>query len=163
MDLSTTVTPQVVAVALGQVAPAPGSTTEAQWDMWIEDALMLIQTRVETITPPPVVDQARLDYVIREAVVAQVRKPDDSTQVTVSVDDASTSRTYRSSRGRIEILDEWWTLLGLTGTGGAAFDINTVPNVAAHLPWCSLAFGATFCSCGTDIAGYPIHGFGEPA
>jgi hypothetical protein len=30
-----------------------------------------------------------------------------------------------------------------------------------HAPWCSLAFGATYCSCGADIAGVPI--FGEPA
>lgn len=160
MALSTTVTPAMVAVALGQAAPASGSTTEAQWSMWIDDALMLIQTRVDTITPLPDVDQARLDYVIREAVTAQVRRPDDATQVTVSVDDASTSRTYRTSRGRIDILDEWWVLLGLTGTGGAAFNIDTAPIASNHLPWCNLAFGATYCSCGADIAGFPIYELG---
>lgn len=26
-----------------------------------------------------------------------------------------------------------------------------------HLPWCNLNFGATYCSCGTDIAGEPIY------
>lgn len=26
-----------------------------------------------------------------------------------------------------------------------------------HLPWCNLNFGATYCSCGADIAGYPIY------
>lgn len=160
MALVTSVTPAMIAVALGQAAPASGSTTEAQWSMWIDDALMLIQTRVATITPEPVVDQARLDYVIREAVVTQARRPDDATQVTVSVDDASTSRTYRSSRGRVDILDEWWVLLGLTGTGGAAFSIDTACSAGNHLPWCSLAFGATYCSCGTDIAGFPIYEMG---
>lgn len=25
-----------------------------------------------------------------------------------------------------------------------------------HLPWCSLNFGANYCSCGVDIAGRPI-------
>lgn len=30
-----------------------------------------------------------------------------------------------------------------------------------HSDWCSLNFGATYCSCGADIAGYPI--FGQPA
>lgn len=25
-----------------------------------------------------------------------------------------------------------------------------------HLPWCNLNFGATYCSCGADIAGVPI-------
>src|SRR5690606_26287011 len=123
-------------------------------------ALMLIQMRVDSIDPLPTVDQARLDYVIREAVTAQVRRPDDSTQVTVSVDDASTSRIYRSGRGRVDILDEWWTLLGLTGDGGAAFNIDTASCASNHLPWCSLAFGATYCSCGADIAGFPIYELG---
>lgn len=27
---------------------------------------------------------------------------------------------------------------------------------AVHLPWCNLNFGATYCSCGVDIAGVPI-------
>ena len=26
-----------------------------------------------------------------------------------------------------------------------------------HAPWCSLNFGATYCSCGADIAGIPIY------
>ena len=26
-----------------------------------------------------------------------------------------------------------------------------------HLPWCSINFGATYCSCGADIAGVPIY------
>jgi hypothetical protein len=27
---------------------------------------------------------------------------------------------------------------------------------SAHRPWCNLNFGATYCSCGVDIAGVPI-------
>jgi len=156
--LTTTVTPAMIAVALGVAAPAVGSQQEAQWQMWIDDALMLIQTRVDSIDPLPTVDQARLDYVIREAVVSQARRPDDATQITVSVDDASTSRTYRSSRGRVDILDEWWTLLGLTGAGGGAFDIDTVSTDVTHSVTCSVNFGATYCDCGAEYAGFPIFG-----
>lgn len=29
-------------------------------------------------------------------------------------------------------------------------------DVSPHLPWCNLNFGATYCSCGADIAGVPI-------
>jgi hypothetical protein len=29
-----------------------------------------------------------------------------------------------------------------------------------HLPWCSLNMGATYCSCGADIAGEPIYEVG---
>jgi len=144
----------MIAVALGVTAPEPGSITEQQWELWISDAEMLIQTRVDQLgVPDP--DAAKLDYVVREAVVAHVRRPDDATQVTISVDDGSSSKTYRSGKGRVVILDEWWALLGLTEPDGA-FSIDTAPNVSLHLPWCSLYFGATYCSCGVDIAGYPI-------
>ena len=161
MALTTTVTPAMVAIALGQAAPSPGSPLEAQWEMWISDALMLVQTRADTVTPAPTVDQAKLDYVVREAVVAQVRRPDDATQVTVAVDDGSTSRTYSSSRGRVAMLDEWWALLGLASAGGGAYAIDTVGSVSSHLPWCSLSMGAAYCSCGADIAGFPLYEGGE--
>jgi hypothetical protein len=130
MPLTTSVTAAQIAVALGRSAPDSGSPTEAQWDMWIADALMLIQTRVDSIDPEPTVAQAPLDYVIREAVVAQVKKPDDSTQVTISVDDASTSKSYRSGPGRVAILGEWWAMLGLATGKGKAFMVDLMPTDA---------------------------------
>lgn len=150
------VTPENIAVALGVTAPDPASTLFKQWQMWISDAEMLIDSRVTELdadTP----DAAKRDYVVREAVVAHVRRPDDATQVTIAVDDASTSKTYRSSAGRVTIRDEWWALLGLVPQSGA-FSLDMVPSVGAmHAPWCSLAFGALYCSCGADIAGKPIY------
>jgi hypothetical protein len=152
------VTTDTIAVALGVAVPDSGSLVEQQWEMWIDDAEMLIEARrvqleVETI------DQAKLDYVVREAVVAQVKRPDDSTQVTVSVDDGSTSKSYRSGKGRVTIPDELWPLLGLTEPSGA-FAVDMLGMDSCHLAWCSLNFGATYCSCGVDIAGFPI--FEEP-
>ena len=43
-----------------------------------------------------------------------------------------------------------------------AFSFDTAPSagLSAHLPWCNLAFGATYCSCGVDIAGEPIFELG---
>jgi hypothetical protein len=76
--------------------------------------------------------------------------------VTVSVDDGSSSKTYRSGKGRVSILDEWWVLLGLTDPSGA-FALDTVPNRVWHALWCSLNLGGDYCSCGADIAGYPIY------
>lgn len=38
------------------------------------------------------------------------------------------------------------------------FSIDTAPSVSStHLAWCNLNFGASYCSCGVDIAGYPIY------
>ena len=154
-----TVTPAMLAVALGQTAPLAGSVTEQQWEMWIDDAEMLIEARRTTLGAE-VPDEAKLDYVIRQAVVAHIKRPDDATQVTIAVDDGSSSRSYQSSKGRIEILDEWWALLGLVESSGA-FSIDMLGASSAHLPWCSLSMGALYCSCGVDIAGVPIYEGGD--
>jgi hypothetical protein len=153
------VTPAMLAVALGQAAPGAGSVTEQQWDMWIDDAEMLIAAR-QALLGAEAPDEAKLDYVVREAVVAHIKRPDDATQVTVSVDDASSSRSYQSGKGRVTILDEWWALLGLVEASGA-FSIDMFSASTTHLAWCSLMLGATYCSCGVDIAGYPIFEGGE--
>ena len=130
MSLTTTTTPADIATALGRPSPDAGSVTESQWQMHIDDALMLIDDRATRLAITEV-DAAKLDYVIREAVVAHVLRPDSATQVTISVDDASTSKTYRSSTGRVSILDEWWALMGLAGAGrGRAFEVDTMPATA---------------------------------
>ena len=148
------VTPSMLAVALGQAAPESGSITEQQWELWIDDASMLIESR-QLLLGVENLDQAKIDYVIREAVVAHIKRPDDATQVTIAVDDGSSSRSYQSGKGRVTILDEWWTLLGLVEASGA-FSMDMVSTSSRHLAWCSLNFGATYCSCGVDIAGVPI-------
>lgn len=146
------VTPDTIAVALGRTTISDIDTE--QWSMWIEDALMLIEARADALEITDPLDEARLDYVVREAVVAHIRRPDDATQVTVSVNDASTSRTYRSSRGRIEILDEWWTLLGLTSASTGVFSIDTAYGAGVHADICALNFESLYCSCGADLTNY---------
>lgn len=152
------VTPGDIAVELGRTAPSSGDTEYAQWEMWIADALFLIGKRLGDVA---LLDQPTVDYVVRLAVAAHARRPDDATQVSISVDDGSTSRTYRSSRGRVEIIDDWWALLSPTdGASGKAFSITPYGPASAHLDWCSLSMGAAYCSCGVDIAGEPIFELG---
>jgi hypothetical protein len=43
-----------------------------------------------------------------------------------------------------------------TTTSSGAFSITPYGGTGSHLPWCSLNLGALHCSCGVDIAGYPI-------
>lgn len=150
------VTPETIAVALGQATPPEGSPLWGQWEMWIADALMLIEARAELVGKPiEDIDQVKLDYVVREAVAAHVRRPDDATTVQVSVDDASSSKTYKSGSGLVAIRDQWWVLLGLVERSGAfAFDMAPAPR-SNHVPWCDVTWGAT-CSCGTNLAGHPL-------
>lgn len=153
------VTPDVIRVALGR--PDPPTETEAeQWQLWIDDAMMLIAARVEALEVVDPLPEIRLDYVVREAVVAHLRRPDAATQITVSVQDASTTKMYNRSRGRIEILDEWWTLLGLTSESTGAFSIDTTAVGSVHAAMCALNFGATYCSCGADLTNYAYPLFG---
>lgn len=154
-----------IAVELGVTAPEPSSPEGQQWEQWVEDATMLITdraTRMKLQAP----DEAHTNYVVRQAVVAHIKKPDDATQVTISVDDGSSSRTYQSSKGRVTIADEWWDFLGLVASTGGAFSIDTVASDSRHLAWCSRNLGALYCSCGADLTGIgggPIYEGGEGA
>lgn len=151
-----TVTVNDIALALGRTAPED-TPTASQWEMWIDDARMLIEARLGDLD---LLNQDRLDYVVREAVKDHILRPDDATSVSVSADDGSSSRTYKSGRGRVTIRPEWWELL--SPTKAKAFSVDTVPlaPLSVHMPWCSLMFGATYCSCGVDIAGTPIYELG---
>lgn len=161
------VTPEMIAVALGRTAPADPSAERSQWLMWIDDARMLIAARLVGTATGQVaslddLDQAKLDYVVREAVVEHIKHPDDATQVAVSVDDGSLSKTYRSSRGRVVIRDEWWPLLAPT-RNGRAFSLAPYADATLHADVCALTFGALYCSCGGDIAGWPLYELGGDA
>lgn len=154
------VTPENIATALGKDAPEEGTPKRAQWAMWIADALMLITDRLgnlDDLIAAGKLEQAKLDYVVREAVVAHIRRPDDATTVTAAIDDGSTSKTYRSARGRIHIIEEWWDLLS-PKDARRAFGIDTAPaSRGGHAPFCASMFRATYCDCGTAIAGRPIY------
>lgn len=106
-----------VAVALGRPSVDLGSPEGLQWALWIKDARLLIGARLGDLAG---LDQDILDYVVLQAVISQVRKPDDATSISVQVDDAQVSRRYASSTGRVTILDDWWSLLDPgRGTSGA--------------------------------------------
>lgn len=93
--------------------------------MWISDALRFIQRRVTRLAADESeMVQGDLDYVVREAVVAQVHKPDDWTQ---GAESPMGPKWYRTGAGRVTILDEWWELLGLTSVSGRAFNVDMMP------------------------------------
>ena len=153
------IAPADIAAALGRPAPAQDSADYEQWSMWINDALMLIEAR---LGDPSALNPTRLDYVVREAVVAMVRRPDDSTQVDVAVDDGRVSKRYSSGSGRVTIRDEWWALLDPDGGDGSAFAVDTYTGADrrhGHSDICSIFFGSPTCSCGAylTLGQYPLY------
>lgn len=50
----------------------------------------------------------------------------------------------------------------LKGSPQAAYTVSmSAAPLAVHAVWCSLTFGALYCSCGADLAGRPIFGVVE--
>lgn len=129
------VTPDTIAVALGRPTLEMGSPQWQQWVMWINDAMMLIRSE---LGDPAFLDPIPFDYVVREAVKAMVLRPDDATQVDIAIDDGRVSKRYQSSKGRVTILDEWWSLLAPERSTGSAFSIRPYhkPDLAG-LQWSS--------------------------
>lgn len=109
-----------IAVAAGRPSPIYGSIEQQQWDMWIGDALRLVHNRMDRLGLDfGTLNADDVDYVVRESVKSVVLRPDAATQVDVAVEDGRVSRRYQSSTGRVEILPEWWLLLGVTESSGA--------------------------------------------
>lgn len=129
-----------IATRLGVATPTNDSPTGKQWLAWIDDATLLIRLRAESLGLTfEGLDPEALDRVVTLAVVAMARKPDDSTTLDVAIDDGRVSRRYESSTGRVGILDEWWSWLGLTSPSGAfstrpGFD----PDAVSLDPWATL-------------------------
>lgn len=103
-------------VVVGDIETALGRTLTglepAQADQWIADALMLVDARLGDVG---VLDQARLDFVVREAVVARFRNPDGHEYE--AIDDYR--HGFAKETRRVTILDEWWDLLA-PGSGSGA-------------------------------------------
>lgn len=67
--------------------------------------------------------------------------------------------TAAAGPGRLFWPTEIADLSKLCGTVNAsAFTLDTAPGLAGiHSDICALAFGANYCSCGADIAGFPLY------
>lgn len=126
----TTVTPTTVGTEMGVASPT--ATQTAQWQSWIDQAVYLIGKRLDIAT----LDPTDVDYVVLQSVVRHARHPEDSTQVSVSVDDGSTSKSYKSGVGRVTIPDEFWVLLDPTvaETGVASTQLYGEPDMVTT-PW----------------------------
>lgn len=105
------VTASDIATSLGR----PLATAEqAQATQWIADAYMLIQAKFGATYPD--LEPDLVDYVVRESVAGRFRNGVNggATSITVSVDDASTTRRWENSsseRADSWLIDGWVDLL----------------------------------------------------
>lgn len=66
------------------------------------------------------------------------------------------SRQQRKSMFWPSEIEQLQDLCG-SRTSGGAFAIDTVGGTSIHAEVCALRFGALYCSCGADIAGFPLY------
>jgi len=101
---------------------------------WTQDK---IEAVANVVAPSVTLDPAVRDRVIAKAVARYMSRPRDGvTQESVQVDDGQMTRSYAKPSGElgeVEILDEWWTELGLPSPAAEAESFTIRPHY--HRPY----------------------------
>ena len=123
---------QEIADELSRPTPDQGSAEARRWSMWVDDAYAAIERRADRLQVDlDTIPDTDVDRVVRKAVAAHIRRPDDATQVTKNVDDGGVTKMYQSARGEVTITDSWWDDLGLADMSGA-FSVRMVGEPDTH-------------------------------
>lgn len=123
---------QEIADELSRPTPDQGSAEARRWSMWVDDAHAAIERRADRLQVDlGTIPDTDVDRVVRKAVAAHIRRPDDATQVTKNVDDGGVTKMYQSARGEVTITDSWWDDLGLADVSGV-FSVRMVGEPDTH-------------------------------
>jgi len=147
-----------VSLVLSDLAPfADIEPVKAQ--AMIDDALAMAERVAPCITTAEFLYAAAAKAILRGAVIRWSEAGSGALAGQTVGPFGQTIDTRQPRRGmfwpsEIEQLQN----LCASGRTGKAFNIDTVSQVSTHAETCSLALGATYCSCGADIAGYPLFG-----
>lgn len=127
----------------------------------IDDALAMAARAAPCILEDTFTGQAALKAILRGAVIRWNDSGSGAMQSQTAGPFGVTLDTRQQRRGMFwpSEIDALRDLCQGAETSGA-FSVDTTPTGSAHLPWCNINFGATYCSCGVDIAEYPIFELG---
>lgn len=160
------------------VAFAEVSDLEARWrplnpeestraGVLLEDASSMLRVELPEIDArldavPPTLDAGIPRMIVCKMVQRAMQSGAEGAAVTALQQTAgpfSQSTSYANPQGDLYLSKAERKMLGLGRA--SAFSIDTRRSGrSGHLPWCSLMFGAVYCSCGVDIAGSPIYEVG---
>lgn len=99
----------------------------------------------------------------RRVVCAVVRRSMEASLATGSVQTTMTAGPFNINQSPANPHGDFYLTrnekkaLGDGQQKAFSVEITGPAHADLHRPWCSLMFGATYCSCGTDIAGEPIY------
>ena len=148
----------MAAVSITPADLAPFATIdEAKAEAMIADALARAAVIAPCITSEEFAYEAAAKGIIRGAILRWNEAGSGAYSSIQTGPFGVTADTRTPRRGMFwpSEVDELKALCGADG-GGGAFSVDTVGTTAIHADACSLNFGALYCSCGVDIAGYPI-------
>ncbi|WP_280331493.1 hypothetical protein [Nocardia wallacei] len=137
---------------------APFATIEtAKATAMIEDAEAMAVLVAPCITNDGFVHTAAVKAILRGAIL---RWNDSGSGAVTSQTAGIFGQTIDTRQTRKSLfwpseIEQLQDLCTESGTG-TAFNIDTVTSSAFHADTCSLVFGALYCSCGGDIAGWPL-------
>ena len=132
---------------------------EAKATAMIEDAMALAARVAPCITDSDFALDAAARAIIRGAILRWHEAGTGALQQQQAGPFGQTIDTRQQRRGmfwpsEIEQLQD----LCRTATESGAFTVDSVATGVTHSLTCSLYFGATYCSCGADLAGFPLFG-----
>lgn len=147
-----------VTVTPADLAPFAEIGTEKAEAM-IADALALAAQVAPCITENDFTGDAAAKAIIRGAILRWDDAGSGGTeQQTVGPFGQTITTPRRGMFWPSEIVD--LQRLCRESDSGGAFAIDTVGCGSVHSEVCSLNFGANYCSCGADIAGWPLYEVG---
>ena len=105
---------------------------------------------------------AQLKAVLRQALMRWREAGSGALSAQTAGPFGQTIDTRQERRGMFwpSELDQLRSICGTASTGAASGTASTLPTTltAIHSEACSLVFGATYCSCGADLAGVQLFG-----
>lgn len=124
----------------------------------IADAVALAARVAPCILEPTFVDEAAAKAILRGAILRWHEAGSGALQ-SEGIGPYNYSTDTRQTRKGMFWPSEIEQLQGLCLTTGpaGAFTVDSAPLYGIHADTCALNFGATYCSCGADIAGYPLY------
>lgn len=154
-----------------QVTDLPASVQSAELVQTMVDGANAKASRVapclvDTTTPPTADQLAEAKLVLIGAVRRWVEAGAGALQSQTAGPFGMTVDTRQKSSGYNLWPSEITELQGICSNGTdkstGAFSITPTAGANAnHAPWCSINLGAAYCSCGADLAGYPLFEGGE--
>lgn len=134
--------------------------------LMIEDAEAMAVLAAPCLSDPEFADDAGLVAAVKAILRGAILRWDEAGAGAVTQQGAGpfqqTVDTTKTRRGMFwpSELDQLRGLCArFTGKTSGAFSVDTVGYVnTVHADTCSLYFGAAYCDCGADIAGFPLYG-----